>query len=134
MQYYLFAVKLDRCAGICNSINDLSNKICVPNKTEDLNISMFNMVAGIKESKTLTNHISCECKCKFDETKSRSHQWWNNGKCRCECKKTHVCEKDYVWNPPKSNYENGKYLGSIMNEIICDEIIDVKETNFNEKK
>ena len=28
-----FAVKLDRCAGSCNTINDLSNKLCVPNKT-----------------------------------------------------------------------------------------------------
>ena len=23
------------------------------------------------------------------------------GKCWCECKKIHVCEKDYVWNPSK---------------------------------
>ena len=32
--------------------------------------------------------------------------------------------------------KDGKYLGSIMNDsaIICDEIIDFKETNFNEKK
>ena len=31
--YYPFAVKLDRYAGNCNTINDLSNKVCVPNKT-----------------------------------------------------------------------------------------------------
>ena len=24
------------------------------------------MITGINESKTLTRHISCECKCKFD--------------------------------------------------------------------
>ena len=24
-----------------------------------------------------------------------------------------VCEKDYVWNPPTCNYENGKYLGKV---------------------
>ena len=29
--YYLFAVKLDRCDGSCNILNDLSNKVCVPN-------------------------------------------------------------------------------------------------------
>ena len=29
-------VKLDRCVGCCNTINDLSNEVCVPNKTEDL--------------------------------------------------------------------------------------------------
>ena len=31
----------------------LSNKVCVPNKTEDLNLSVFNMITGINESKTL---------------------------------------------------------------------------------
>ena len=30
--YYPFAVKLDRCVGSCNSLNDLSNKVSVPNK------------------------------------------------------------------------------------------------------
>ena len=34
-------------------------------------------------------------------------------KCRCECKKYHICEKDYVWNPAICNCENGKYLGYI---------------------
>ena len=69
-------VKLERCVGSCNALNDLSNKVCVPNKTEDLNLSMFNMITGINESKTLTKHIPCECKCKFDGRKCNSDQWW----------------------------------------------------------
>ena len=40
---YSFPVKLDRCTGSCNTLNNLSNKVCVPNKTEDLNLSVFNM-------------------------------------------------------------------------------------------
>ena len=64
--YYPFAVKLDRCVRSCNTLNDLSNKVCVPNKTEDLNLSMFNMITGVNESKMLTKHISCECKCRLD--------------------------------------------------------------------
>ena len=63
-----FLVKLERYAGSCNTINDLSNKACVPNKSEDLNLNVFNMIAGINESET-SKHISCECKCKFDKTK-----------------------------------------------------------------
>ena len=31
--YYPFTVKLDKCVGSCNTLNDLSNKVCVPNKT-----------------------------------------------------------------------------------------------------
>ena len=73
-QYYPFAVKLDTCAGSCSTVNDLSNKVCVvPNKTEDLNLNTSNIVIGINQSKTLTKHISCECKCRLDETKC-----WSN--------------------------------------------------------
>ena len=55
--YYSFSVKLDRCIGSGNTLNDLSNKVCIPNKTEDLNLSVFNMITGINESKTLAKHI-----------------------------------------------------------------------------
>ena len=41
-----------------NTLNDLSNKVCVPNKIEDLNLSVFNMITGINKSKTLTKDIS----------------------------------------------------------------------------
>ena len=78
-----------------------SNKIRIPNKTEDLNLQDYRN----NESKTLTKHISCKCKCRLDGRTCNSDQWWNNDKCRCECKK-HVCEKDYVWNPATCNCEN----------------------------
>ena len=38
--YYPFAVKLDGCVGSCNTLNDLSNKVCDPNKTEDVRCKM----------------------------------------------------------------------------------------------
>ena len=59
--YYPFTVKLDRL-----EVNDLFNKVCLPNKTEDLNLSVVNIIIGINESNTLIKHISYECKCKFD--------------------------------------------------------------------
>ena len=46
-RYYPFAVKLDRCVGSCNTLNDLSNKVCDPDKTDDLNLSVFNMITEI---------------------------------------------------------------------------------------
>ena len=55
--YYLFVVELDRCVGSCNTLNDLSHKLCIPNKTEDLNLSVFNIITGINESKTLTERM-----------------------------------------------------------------------------
>ena len=60
--YNLLAVKLNVCTGSCNAFNDLSSKVCVPNKSEDLNLSMLNVITEINVLKTLTKHISCECK------------------------------------------------------------------------
>ena len=73
LQYYPFVVKLDRCLGSCKALNDLSDEVCVPNKTEDLNLSVFIMITGITESKTLTKHISCERKYTFDGRKCNSN-------------------------------------------------------------
>ena len=73
------------------------------------------MITGIKESKALTKHISCEFKCRFDGEKCNSYHWLNNNKCWCECKKFHICEKE-IWNPTTCNCENGKYLASIMDD------------------
>ena len=51
------------------------------------------MIIGINESKTLAKHISCKFKCKFDERKCNSDQWWNNDKFWCECKKVMYVKK-----------------------------------------
>ena len=91
--YYPFAVKLDRCVGSCNTLNGLSNKVCVPNKTEDLNLSEFDMIAGINEFKTLTTHISFECKCRLDGKKCNLDQLCNNDRFRCECKNVMYVKK-----------------------------------------
>ena len=53
-------VNVGRYVGSCNTLNGLSNKVCVPDKTEDLNLSVFNIITGINESETLKKHISCK--------------------------------------------------------------------------
>ena len=53
LHYYPFAVNLDRCVGSCNTLNDLSNKVCISNKTKDLSLSIFYVITGINKSKTL---------------------------------------------------------------------------------
>ena len=74
LRYYPFQVNLDRCVGSCNTLNDLSNKLCVPNKREDLSLRMVDIITEINESKTTKKHISCKCKWKFDGRKCNSNQ------------------------------------------------------------
>ena len=121
----------------------MPNKAGVPNKKEDLNLSVFNVTTGINKSKISTKDISCEYKCKLDGTKCNSDQWWNNDKNRCESKKHHAYEKDHIWNPATCSCKNWRYLANIMNDsaIICDKKIESYDketktvpTNFNENK
>ena len=84
-------------------------------KTKDLNLSAFNMIIGINESKTVKKHISCERKCKFDGTKCTSNQWRNNEKCWWECKNFMYLKKLSI-ESNKFICKNGKYLASIIDD------------------
>ena len=44
------------------------------------------MITGINESKILTKHLFCECKCTFDAIEYNRNQRRNNDKCWCKCK------------------------------------------------
>ena len=59
LHYHLFVANLDRCVESCNTLIDLSNKVCAPNKTKFLNLNVFNIIKGKNELKTLIKHISC---------------------------------------------------------------------------
>ena len=50
-------VILDRCNGICNTTDDLSSRIYVLNKTDDVNLNAFDKITGTNESRTLTKKI-----------------------------------------------------------------------------
>ena len=42
-------LKLNKCVGRGNTLNDLSNEVLVSNKTYDFILSVFNMITGINE-------------------------------------------------------------------------------------
>ena len=79
--------------------------------------------------------MSYKCKCKFDGRKCNSNQGWNNNKCRCECKKLHICEKDYIQNPATCSCKNDKYLASTIDDslITYDEVIGVEPKSNNKE-
>ena len=58
LHYYHFAVSVDRCAGSCNTLDDVSNRVCVANETEDLNLHIFNMIIEVHKKGRLTKYIS----------------------------------------------------------------------------
>ena len=56
--YYPFTVKLEKYVGSCNTLNVLSNKVFLPNKTEDLNLNMFNMITGNVKVNLLEENVT----------------------------------------------------------------------------
>ena len=68
------------------------------------------MITNKNEAKTMTKHISCDCKCKFSSIACNSNQKWNNKTCQCEYKNYDKCKRDYSWNPSTCICENTKYL------------------------
>ena len=63
-----------------------SPKLCVPKKTKNIKVKVFDMITNINEAKTKTKHISYDFKCKFNSTIYNSNQKWNNKTCKCESK------------------------------------------------
>ena len=50
LRCYPVAVNLDRCVGSCKTLDDLSNRVYVQNKTKYFNVSISNTMARINES------------------------------------------------------------------------------------
>ena len=90
-----------------NAADDLSTKICVPNKT-DKNVKAFNIITRINEAKTMVKDISCDCKCNLNSTTCNSKKKWNHESFQSECKK--YVKKDWTyWNPSSCICQNGKF-------------------------
>ena len=42
--FYPFSIKISKCSGNCNDINDPYAKICVPNIIKNLNVKVFSLM------------------------------------------------------------------------------------------
>ena len=64
-------IYLDICDGIVDTLDDPSTVIFnlyglyIPNKTEDVNVKVFNMISRINELKSLLKRISSDCGYRF---------------------------------------------------------------------
>ena len=43
--FYPCSIKVNKCSGNCNNINDPYAKICVPDTVKDLNVKVFNLMS-----------------------------------------------------------------------------------------
>ena len=83
---YPFSIKINKCSGSCNNINNPYAKICVPDVIKDLNVRVFNLMSKTNETKFIKWHETCKCIFRLDGIICNSKQRWNEDKCKCECK------------------------------------------------
>ena len=109
--FYPFSVKINRCSGNCNSINDPYAKICVPDIVKNLNVKLFNLMSRTNETRSIKSHETCKCICRLNKIICSNKQRWNKGQCRRECKELidkGVCHKGFVFNPSNCKCECDK--------------------------
>ena len=62
--FYPFSIKINRCNGDCNTINDPYARICVPDIIKYLNLKVFNLMSRTNETKFIEWHESFKCICR----------------------------------------------------------------------
>ena len=54
--FYPFSIKINKCSGNCNNINNPYAKICVPNTVKDLNVRVFILMSKTNETRHIERH------------------------------------------------------------------------------
>ena len=74
--FYPFSIKINKCSGSCNDINDPYAKICVPDTVKGLNVRVFNLMSRTNETRHIKWHETCKCICRLDKIICNSKQRW----------------------------------------------------------
>ena len=114
--FYPYSIRINKCIGSCNNINDPFAKLCILDVVKNINVKVFNLMSRINEMRGIVCHETCKCVCRLTEAICNAKQVWNKDKCHCECKEDLinklVWDKGYISNPSTCSCE-------------CDKLCDV---------
>ena len=48
--FYSYSIKVNKCRGSCNNINDPYSKLCVPDVVKNMNVKVFNLMSRTNET------------------------------------------------------------------------------------
>ena len=147
---YPYSIKINKCRGSCNSVNDPYAKLCVPDTVKDIDAKVLNLMPRANETRHIEWYETCKCKCRSDTSVCNNKHRWNEEKCRCECKELigkGICDKEFTWNPSNCEYEydkscdikecldykNCKCRNKVLDKLVekCSQNIDGNEMLYN---
>ena len=76
--FYTYSALVDKDSGSCNDINIPYAKLCVPDIVKDMNIKAFNLMSRTNETRHVTWHETCGCKCRLDASVCNDKQRWSS--------------------------------------------------------
>ena len=142
--FYSYNVKISKCSGSCNNINDPYPKLCAPDVIKNMNVEVFNLISRTNETRYIKQHETCKCKCRLDASVRNNKQRWNEDKCRCECKELiddGICDKVFNWDPSKCECDKSCDVGECLDYKNCkcrkrlvDKLVEECSENIDQKK
>ena len=144
--FHPFSIKVNKCSGSCNDINDPYAKLCVPDVVKNINVKVFNLMSWSNQTKHIEWHETCKYKCRSDSSVCNNKQRWNKDKRRCEYRKLFgkgMCNKGFIWNPSNCNCECDKScdIGEYLDHKNCkcrknvvDSLVEKCSKNIDENK
>ena len=81
--YFILRILVNKCSSSCNVISNPYAKLCVSDIVKNMNIKVFNLISLVNETKLVSWHETCICKCRLDASICNDKQRWNDDN---ECK------------------------------------------------
>ena len=73
---YPFSIKVNKCSGSCNNINDPYAKMCAPDVVKNIfkKVKVFSLMSFSNQTRHIEWHETCKCKCRLDASVCNNKQ------------------------------------------------------------
>ena len=73
--FYPYSIRVNKCSGSCNNINNQYAKLCIPDVIKKkINVEVFNLMSRINETRQILWHETCKCVCRLSVAVCNSKQ------------------------------------------------------------
>ena len=72
-----YKIKVGKCVGICNDVENPYFKVCLPDSVKNIIVKVLDLISRKNVLKSVSFHESCKCSCLLDENVCNNKQKWN---------------------------------------------------------
>ena len=72
--FYPYSIKVNKCRGSCNDINNPRSKVCVPDVVKNMNVKVFNLMSRTNETRHIKGYETCKCEFRLDASVCNNQQ------------------------------------------------------------